>query len=176
MKSIQSPLSKEIIKGLRAGDRVLLSGIIYTGRDAAHKRMTEMLASSLALPFDLEGQAIYYAGPCPAPPGRVIGSIGPTTSSRMDAYSPRLIKEGLCVMIGKGPRSRPVIDSIIENTGVYFAAVGGAGALLSLCVKQASLAAFEDLGTEAIYRLVVQDMPLVVAVDCFGSSVYKENL
>ena len=172
MKSIQSPLSKEVIKSLRAGDRILLSGLIYTARDAAHKRMTEMLASKMALSFD--GQAIYYAGPCPAPPGRIIGSIGPTTSARMDAYSPQLIKEGLCVMIGKGPRSQTVIDSIIEYTGIYFAAVGGAGALLSLCVKQAEIAAFEDLGTEAVFKLTVENMPLVAAVDCYGSSIYKE--
>ena len=172
MKYIQTPLSKEVIQGLHAGDSVLLSGVIYTGRDAAHKRMTEMLASGTALPFDTAGQAIYYAGPCPAPPGRIIGSIGPTTSLRMDAYSPRLIQEGLCVMIGKGPRNRAVIDSIIEHTGVYFAAIGGAGALLSLCVKQASPAAFEDLGTEAVFKLVVHDMPLIVAVDCFGGNIY----
>ena len=177
MKCIQTPLSREVIKSLRAGEGVLLTGVIYTARDAAHKRMAELLASGMALPFDAEGQAIYYAGPCPAPPGRIIGSIGPTTSSRMDSYSPLFIKEGLRVMIGKGPRSQEVIDSIMEHTGIYFAAVGGAGAILSLCVKQAEIAAFEDLGTEAVYRLVVQDMPLVVAVDCFGDSLmfYKQN-
>ena len=176
MKCIQTPLSKEVIKSLRAGDQVLLSGIIYTGRDAAHKRMTEMLDSGMALPFDVDGQAIYYAGPCPAAPGRIIGSIGPTTSSRMDVYSPRLVKEGFRVMIGKGPRNQELVDSIIEHTGIYFAAVGGAGALLSLCVKEAELVAFPDLGTEAVFKLAVQDMPLVVAIDCFGGVIYKENL
>ena len=173
MKRILSPLSLEIIKSLRAGERLLLSGIIYTGRDAAHKRMTEMLNSGHVLPFDVDGQAIYYAGPCPAPPGRIIGSMGPTTSSRMDAYSPQLIKEGLRVMIGKGPRNQRVIDSISEHSGVYFAAIGGAGALLSLCVKQVQLVAFEELGTEAVFKLIVEDMPLVVGVDCFGGTVYK---
>ena len=176
MKNIQTPLSKDIIKSLRAGDRVLLSGVIYTGRDAAHKRLTEMLDSGKTLPFNAAGQAIYYAGPCPAPPGRVIGSIGPTTSSRMDLYSPSLIQEGLCVMIGKGPRNQAVIDSIVKHTGIYFAAVGGAGALLSLCVKQAEIAAFEDLGAEAVFKLVVQDMPLVTAVDCFGGNIYRESI
>ena len=175
MNCLKAPLSVEIIRSLKAGEPVLLSGIIYTGRDAAHKRMTEMLASGLPLPFDAKGEAIYYAGPCPAPPGRITGSIGPTTSSRMDAYSPRLIKEGLRVMIGKGPRSQEVVDSIIEHNGIYFAAVGGAGALLSLCVKQAELTAFEDLGTEAIYKLTVEDMPLVAAIDCYGGTIYKSH-
>ena len=174
MKYIQTPLSKEAIQQLRAGERVLLSGVIYTARDAAHKRMTEMPASGI--PFNPDGQAVYYAGPCPAPPGKIIGSIGPTTSSRMDAYSPRLIQEGLRVMIGKGPRSQAVIDSIMRHTGVYFAAVGGAGAFLSLCVTQAELAAFEDLGTEAIFKLTVKDMPLVAAVDCYGGNIYQENV
>ena len=172
-KRISTPLSTDVIKTLRSGERVLLSGVMYTGRDAAHKRMTEMLSSGLALPFNPDGQAIYFAGPCPAPPGRIIGSIGPTTSSRMDAYSPRLIQEGLCIMIGKGPRNQTVIDAIAKYSGVYFAAVGGAGSLLSLCVTHAECAAFEDLGTEAMYKLSVQDMPLVVAVDCFGGNVYS---
>ena len=173
IKKITTPLTKEVIKSLRAGDSVLLSGIIYTGRDAAHKRMTELLEAGKPLPFNIDGQTIYYAGPCPAPPGKIIGSIGPTTSTRMDAYSPRLIEEGLRVMIGKGARSKEVVDSIVKHNGIYFAAVGGAGALLSLCVKQAETAAFEDLGTEAVYKLVVEDMPLIVAVDCCGGSVYS---
>ena len=172
MIKVQSPLTAETIKSLKAGDSVLLSGVIYTGRDAAHKRIIELLAAGKSLPFDLKGQTIYYAGPCPAAPGKIIGSIGPTTSSRMDIYSPMLIKEGLFVMIGKGQRSKEVTDLIVRHTGIYFAAVGGAGALLSLCVKQAEIAAFEDLGTEAIYKLTVQDMPLVVAADSFGGCIY----
>jgi fumarate hydratase subunit beta len=170
---ITAPLSTEIIGNLRAGEQVLLTGTIFTGRDAAHKRMIELLASNAPLPFDVHGQAIYYAGPCPAPPGRVIGSVGPTTSLRMDAYAPRLIQEGLRVMIGKGERSDAVIDAIRRYSGVYMSAVGGAGALISLCVESAELVAFGDLGTEAIYRLTVRDMPLVVAIDCKGGSIYE---
>jgi fumarate hydratase subunit beta len=169
---ITSPLSSETIKNLHAGDQVLLSGIIFTGRDAAHKRMIELLSNNSPLPFDVRGQTIYYAGPCPAPPGRVIGSVGPTTSLRMDSYAPRLIQEGLSVMIGKGSRSKPVIDSIRQYSGLYLSAVGGAGALLSLCVENVELIAFKDLGTEAIYKLTVRDMPLVVAIDCNGSNIY----
>ena len=169
---ITTPLSDEVIKSLRAGDGVLLSGEIYTGRDAAHKRMTEMLSDGKPLPFHVKGQAIYYAGPCPAPPGRAIGSIGPTTSGRMDAYSPQLIQEGLRVMIGKGNRSESVVEAIKRHTGIYLSAVGGAGALLSLCVQRAELIAFEDLGTEAVYKLTMKDMPLTVAIDCNGSSIY----
>jgi fumarate hydratase subunit beta len=169
---ITTPLSTEVIQSLHSGDQVLLSGTIFTARDAAHKRMIELLAAGEPLPFGGNGQAVYYAGPCPAQPGRVIGSVGPTTSLRMDAYAPRLIREGLRVMIGKGERSKPVIEAIREHSGVYLAAVGGAGALLSLCVKSAELIAFEDLGTEAIYRLTVRDMPLVVAIDCNGGNIY----
>jgi fumarate hydratase subunit beta len=169
---ITSPLSTETIKSLHVGDQVLLSGTIFTGRDAAHKRMIELLANNVSLPFDVKGQAIYYAGPCPAPPGRVIGSVGPTTSQRMDAYAPRLIQEGLIVMIGKGYRSKPVIDAIRQYSGLYLSAVGGAGALLSLCVEHSELIAFEDLGTEAIYKLTIHDMPLVVAIDCNGGNIY----
>ena len=165
---ITTPFTTETIRKLHAGDLVLLSGIIYTGRDAAHQRMTEMLSGNITLPFDVHGQAIYYAGPCPAPPGKVIGSIGPTTSLRMDAYAPLLMEKGLRVMIGKGTRSEPVIEAIRRHTGIYFSAVGGAGALLSLCVERAEQVAFEDLGPEAVYRLAVRDMPLVVAIDCKG--------
>ena len=170
---ISTPLSSETIKKLHVGDCVLLSGVIFTGRDAAHKRMDELLTANSPLPFDVRDQAIYYMGPCPASPGRVIGSAGPTTSSRMDSYAPRLIQEGLRVMIGKGPRNEAVINAIKERTGIYLAAVGGAGALISLCVEQAELVAFEDLGPEAIYKLTVRDMPLVVAVDCMGNTIYK---
>jgi len=169
---VSIPFTTEIIKSLHAGDRVFLSGVIYTSRDAAHKRMTELLDAGKPLPFDVFGQAIYYAGPCPAPPRRAIGSVGPTTSSRMDVYAPRLIQEGLRVMIGKGNRNETVIDAIKKYTGVYLAAVGGAGALMALCVEKAEIVAFEDLGTEAIYRLTVRNMPLVVAIDCEGNNIY----
>ncbi|MCL2060801.1 MAG: Fe-S-containing hydro-lyase [Oscillospiraceae bacterium] len=172
---ISTPLFEDAIKTLRAGDPVLLSGHIYTGRDAAHMRMVELLDRGAALPFDVRGQAIYYAGPCPAPPGRAIGSAGPTTSLRMDAYAPRLIAEGLRVMIGKGTRSDDVVEAMRKHTGLYLAAVGGAGALISLCVERAEPVAFEDLGPEAIYKLTVRDMPLVVAIDCEGRDIYRRN-
>ena len=169
---IHTPLTTSAIQSLRAGDQVLLSGDIYTARDAAHKRMVDMLDRGEPLPFGVRDQAVYYAGPCPAPPGRVIGSIGPTTSKRMDAYSPRLLHEGLRVMIGKGPRNGQVIDAIRKYNGLYLSAVGGAGALLSLCVTSSELIAFADLGTEAIYKLSVHDMPLVVAIDSNGDCIY----
>jgi len=174
--NITSPLKTETIKTLHIGDSVLLSGVIYTGRDAAHKRMVEMLSDNIPLPFDVRDQAIYYTGPCPAPPGRVIGSAGPTTSSRMDTYAPRLMQEGLRVMIGKGDRSESVMNAIRRHTGLYLAAIGGAGALLSLCVKSAEPVAFEDLGPEAIYRLIVKDMPLVVAIDHEGNNIYRQPI
>ena len=176
MINIKAPFhekSENFIKSLRAGQEVLLSGQIYTGRDAAHKRMIELLDAGKPLPFDVKGQAIYYAGPCPAPPGKVIGSVGPTTSGRMDAYTPWLIKEGLKVMIGKGNRNQLVIKAIQLYSGLYLAAIGGAGALMSLCVEKSEPVAFEDLGPEAIYRLTVRDMPLVVAIDCWGGNVYE---
>ena len=169
---MSAPFTPEMNKSLNAGDSILLSGTIYTGRDAAHKRMIELLDEGKPLPFDVSGQAIYYTGPCPAPPGRVIGSVGPTTSLRMDAYAPRLIREGLRVMIGKGKRSKEVIDAIRRYSGIYLAAIGGAGALMALHVEQVEMVAFEDLGPEAIYRLTVRDMPLVVAIDCEGNNIY----
>jgi len=172
MIKITTPFSDEIIRTLRVGERVLLSGDIYTGRDAAHKRMIGLLDDEKTLPFDVRGQAIYYAGPCPAPPGRAIGSVGPTTSGRMDTYAPRMIQKGLRVMIGKGPRSKSVIDAILQFSGVYLAAIGGAGALMALCVEHTELVAFEDLGPEAIYKLTIRDMPLVVAIDCEGGNIY----
>jgi len=175
MKIITTPFSTEIIKTLSAGEQVLLSGEIYTGRDAAHKRLIELLDRNAPLPFPLQGQVIYYTGPCPAPPGRIIGSAGPTTSRRMDIYSPRLIQEGLRIMIGKGTRNKPVIDVIRQYSGLYMSAVGGAGALLSLCVERAELIAFEDLGTEAIYKLTVKNMPLVVAIDCSGGNIFERK-
>lgn len=169
---ITTPISDEIIAKLHAGDCVLLSGDVYTGRDAAHKRMTELLGRGLPLPFDARGQAIYYTGPCPAPPGRAIGSVGPTTGMRMDAYTPQLMRAGLRVMIGKGARSPAVNAAIREYAGVYLAAVGGAGALIALRVERAAPVAFADLGPEAIYKLTVRDMPLFVAADSYGGDVY----
>ena len=160
---------------MKAGEILLYSGILYTARDAAHKRMVQWLDEGKPLPFDLSEGAIYYAGPCPAPPGRVIGSVGPTTSGRMDAYTPRLMAEGLRVMVGKGNRSPAVVDAIREHGGVYLAAVGGAGALLSLCVESAECIAFEDLGTEAVYKLTVRDMPLIVAIDNNGGNLYEND-
>jgi fumarate hydratase subunit beta len=172
---IDAPLSDEVISRLRSGDMATVSGVVYTGRDAAHRRMAEALARGEALPFEPEGQIIYYAGPCPAPPGRVIGSIGPTTSGRMDAYAPALIRRGLKVMIGKGLRSPEVIEAIRACGGVYFAAVGGAAALMSRCVKQAEVIAYRDLGTEAVRRLLVEDLPVVVAIDCHGGNLYARR-
>lgn len=172
-KVIETPLSNEKILDLKAGDLVLINGIIYTGRDAAHKRMVEMLERGEEMPFDFNGQVIYYAGPSPSPPGKVIGSIGPTTSGRMDSYTPLLIEKGLKVMIGKGRRDEKVIESIVNHKGVYFAAIGGAAALMSKCVKESEIIAFEDLGTEAIRKLRVEKLPVIVVVDSNGNNAYK---
>lgn len=172
-KLIHAPLREQEIAELRAGDAVLLSGIIYTGRDAAHKRLCALLQAGQALPFDVSNQVIYYAGPCPAKLGDAIGSCGPTTSYRMDAYSPMLCDLGLIGMIGKGPRSEEVCDAIGRNKGVYFAATGGAGALIARSVKAAEVIAFEDLGTEAIRKLEVENMPLIVAIDAHGGNLYQ---
>ena len=174
MKRImQTPFSENDVRQLRAGDRVLLSGVVYTGRDAAHKRLCAMLDNGEALPVDLNGQAIYFVGPCPAPPGRPIGSAGPTTSGRMDFYSPRIIAEcGLRAMIGKGDRSQAVKDAMKEFGCVYFAATGGAGALIANSIVKAEVVAFDDLGPEAIYKLELKDLPLVVAIDAQGNSLY----
>ncbi len=170
---IETPLSDSVIKSIKAGDMVYLTGYIYTARDAAHKRLVELLEKGEPLPFDFLGQVVYYAGPSPAKPNTPIGSIGPTTSGRMDKYSPVLIKHGLKGMIGKGFRSDAVNASIAENTGVYFAAVGGAAALMARCVKSAEVIAFSDLGTEAIRKLYVEELPLIVATDCNGTDFYK---
>ncbi len=172
-KIVKTPLTEETVKGLKAGDRVLLNGIIYTGRDAAHKRLMEMLERGEKLPLELEGQVIYYVGPCPAKPGRVIGSAGPTTSGRMDPYTPRLLEKGLKGMIGKGLRSKEVVEAIKKHRAVYFAAIGGAGALLAESIKGAEVLAFEDLGPEAIYRLRVENFPVTVVIDCEGNDLYK---
>ena len=169
MKRITLPILEP--NRLTAGETVLLSGTIYTARDAAHKRMVAMLAAGEPMPFEFGGACVYYAGPCPAKPGEVIGAVGPTTSGRMDAYSPNLIRHGLRFMIGKGERSCAVVEQIKAHKGIYFAAIGGAGALYAACTKSASLVAFEDLGAEAIYALEVEDMPLVVAIDSSGNNI-----
>ena len=170
---LEAPFTDEMIKSLKAGDMVYISGTVYTGRDAAHKRLHEMIERGESMPFDFEGQAIYYAGPCPAKPGKPIGSVGPTTGGRMDAYSPLLIQKGLRVMIGKGSRSEEVIDSLREHTGVYFAAIGGAAALMARCVVSSEVIAFDELGTEAIRKLQVDQLPVIVAIDSEGNDSYK---
>ena len=172
-KIINMPLTEEIVNDLKAGDRVLLNGIIYTGRDAAHKRLVELIRKGEDLPMDIKNQTIYYVGPCPAKPGQVIGSAGPTTSERMDSYAPLLMEHGLKGMIGKGLRSQQVVDSIIKNNAVYFAAIGGAGALLAEAIKEAEVIAFPDLGAEAIYKLRVENFPVTVIIDNKGNDLYK---
>ena len=172
-KHITAPITKETAKELHSGDYVYISGIIYTARDAAHKRMSENLAKGEKLPFDIENQLIYYMGPSPAREGRPIGSAGPTTASRMDKYAPTLLDLGLGGMIGKGKRSQAVKDAIVRNDAVYFAAVGGAGALLSKCIKKAEVIAYDDLGTEAIRRLEVENLPAIVVIDCQGNNLYE---
>lgn len=171
-KYIETPLTKDKVKDLRAGDYVYITGTIYTARDAAHKRMTEELAAGGELPFDVTDQIIYYLGPTPNREGQVIGSAGPTTSSRMDKYAPFLMDRGLTGMIGKGKRNDDVISSMKENTAVYFAAVGGAGALLSQCIKKSEVIAYDDLGTEAIRKLYVEKLPVITVIDCQGDNLY----
>lgn len=175
MKKITTPLTPEVVASLRAGDAVTITGIIYVGRDAAHKRMVEALDRGEKMPFDPRGQVIYYMGPSPAKPGQPIGAAGPTTSYRMDAYAPRLMAEGLIGMIGKGNRSAPVKEAIKKYKGVYFAAIGGAGALLSKAIKKADTIAYEDLGAEALLRLEVEDFPVVVINDMYGGDLYEEG-
>ena len=174
-KRVTLPLDDETIQDLRAGDSVLLSGVVYVARDAAHKRMVEALDSGRDLLVDIRGQTIYFMGPTPARPGQVIGSAGPTTSGRMDAYSPRLIAKGLKGMIGKGARSPAVKDAMKEHKAVYFAAIGGAGALLSRSIKKAKVVAYEDLGAEAIRQLEVEDFPVTVVNDIYGGDLYQEG-
>jgi len=171
-KYIQTPLTKDKVKTLKAGDYVYVTGTIYSARDAAHKRLTESLAAGEDLPLPMENEIIYYLGPTPARPGQVIGSAGPTTASRMDKYAPALLELGQTGMIGKGRRSLEVIASMKKNTAVYFAAVGGAGALLSKCIKGAEVLAYEDLGAEAIYKLEVENFPVIVVIDCDGNNLY----
>lgn len=172
-RTITTPLTKEVIAELKAGDYVKISGVLYTARDAAHKRMAESLEKGEALPINIEDIVVYYMGPSPAREGRPIGSAGPTTASRMDKYTPRLLDLGLKGMIGKGRRSPEVIDAIVRNGGVYFAAVGGAGALLSQRILKSEVVAYEDLGTEAIRRLEVRDFPMIVVIDSDGNNLYE---
>lgn len=172
-KKITTPLSDEIVQSLVVGDQILLSGVIYTGRDAAHKRMIELLDAGKELPFVLQDQVIYYVGPAPAKPGYVVGSAGPTSSYRMDTYATTLLDLGLKGMIGKGKRSEVLIASMVKNNAVYFGAIGGAAALIAKCIVQSEVIAFEDLGPEAIHRYVVEDMPLVVLIDSHGSNIYE---
>jgi fumarate hydratase subunit beta len=173
--NIELPLSREKAASLEAGDQALLSGVIYTARDAAHRRLIGLLDEGKPLPFPLEDSCIYYTGPTPPPPGRVIGSAGPTTSYRMDAYTPRLLRLGLRGMIGKGMRSKEVISAIRETGAVYFGAIGGAGALLASRIRAVEIIAFEDLGTEAIRRLEVEDFPVTVLIDSRGKNLYEER-
>ena len=172
-KKVTAPLSNEDAKSLKAGDYVYITGTIYTARDAAHKRMPEALEKGESLPIDMKNNIIYYMGPSPARKGRPIGSAGPTTASRMDKYAPGLLDLGLKGMIGKGKRSGEVVDAIIRNGCVYFAAVGGAGAILSKCIKSSEIVAYDDLGTEAIRKLYVEDFPSIVVIDSNGNNLYE---
>lgn len=172
MRRITAPMTEEDVLSLHAGEHVLLSGTVYTARDAAHLRMLDCLKTGAPLPFDLAGQVIYYAGPTPTPPGKPVGSIGPTTATRMDAATPALLAQGLRGMIGKGQRSQAVMDAMQEHPAVYFAAVGGAAALMASCVTDCQVIAWEDLGTESVKRLTLQDLPLVVAADAYGQDAF----
>lgn len=172
-RRISGDITREVAQSLHAGDQVLYSGIVLTARDAAHKRLVEALDAGEQPPIDIDGAIIYYAGPAPAKPGYAIGPVGPTSSYRMDPYAPRLLDLGQRAMIGKGARSQEVIDAVIRNEAVYFAAIGGAAALIAQSVKSADVVAYDDLGTEAIRRLEVVDMPLTVAIDCHGGNIYE---
>ncbi|MCL6478473.1 MAG: Fe-S-containing hydro-lyase [Peptococcaceae bacterium] len=173
---LTTPLNDDIVEHLRIGQKVLLNGIIYTGRDAAHKKLADLLDQGKPLPVNIKGQVIYYVGPSPAKPGQVIGSAGPTTSGRMDAYAPKLIALGLKGMIGKGKRSPEVIKAMKQYKAVYFAAVGGAAALISKCIKQSRVIAYPELGPEAIHELYVEDFPVIVANDTLGGDLYEEGM
>ena len=172
-RHITAPINKETARSLHAGDYVYIAGTMYTARDAAHKRMYEILQKGGELPVDWKDQVIYYMGPSPAREGRPIGSAGPTTASRMDKYAPQLLDLGLGAMVGKGKRSQAVIDAIVRNGSVYFAAVGGAGALLSKCITSAEVVAYDDLGTEAIRKLTVENFPAIVVIDSEGNNLYE---
>lgn len=173
MIKLQTPFSRDDLKDLKAGDVVYITGYIYTGRDAAHKRLVELLEKGEELPIDVKGQVIYYVGPTPAPEGQPIGSAGPTTSYRMDAYTPQLLDEGLMGMIGKGKRSPEVIDKIVEHGAVYFTAIGGAAALIKSTIKSAEIICYEDLGAEAVRKLYVEDFPVTVTIDSKGENLYE---
>ena len=172
---LTTPVAKEDLAPLRAGDTVLLSGTVYTARDAAHKRMMELLDAGEALPFPVEGSAVYYVGPTPERPGQIIGSAGPTTSGRMDAYSPRLLDLGQAIMIGKGARNQAVKEAVVRSGAVYLAALGGAGALMAQSVKKLEIICWEDLGCEAVRRLTVRDLPLTVILDAHGGDLYESG-
>jgi fumarate hydratase subunit beta len=172
-KMIITPLTEEKVKDLKAGDTVSITGTIYTARDAAHKRLIELVDKGKQLPFNIKDSIIYYVGPSPARPQRIIGSAGPTSSYRMDSYTPKLLDLGLRGMIGKGSRSKEVIESMKKNKAVYFAAIGGAGAYMAKCIKKCELVAYEDLGSEAIRRLEVEDLPAIVVIDCNGNNLYE---
>ena len=174
-RHITLPLTREEARTIKSGEQLLLSGVIYTARDAAHKRLCELVEKGEPLPFDVKNATIYYVGPTPAKPGQVIGSAGPTTSGRMDAYAPTLMRAGARGMIGKGARLPEVVKAMKECDGVYFGAIGGAGALLAKCIKRAELIAYEDLGAEALRKLYVEDMPLVVIIDCEGNNLYESG-
>jgi fumarate hydratase subunit beta len=176
MKKITTPLTDAVVKDLKAGDSVLITGIIYTGRDSAHKRLIDALNAKEPLPVDLKGQIIYYVGPAPAKPGYPIGPAGPTTSGRMDPYTPALLEYGMKGMIGKGNRAPEVIDALKKYTGVYFAAVGGAAALIAKRIKKCETVAYADLGPEAVMKLTVEDFPVVVVNDCYGNDLYEEGM
>ena len=173
---ISTPLTEETVARLKAGDNVRISGVLYTARDAAHKRLVALIAEGKELPMDIRGQIIYYVGPTPARPGMPIGSAGPTTSYRMDSYAPLLMEHGLKGMIGKGSRSQAVRDAMVRFKAVYFAAIGGAGALLAKCVKASEIVAYEDLGPEAIRKLTVEGFPAVVVNDMYGNDLYEEGV
>jgi fumarate hydratase subunit beta len=173
IKKLTTPLTEEQVAGLKAGDQVTITGTIYTGRDAAHKNLIKALNEGVELPFDVKNQIIYYVGPCPAKPGQAMGSAGPTTSGRMDSLTDALLSVGLRGMIGKGPRNAEVIESMKRNKAVYFAATGGAGALIARSVKKSEVVAYPELGPEAIYKLEVEDFPAVVAIDIEGNDQYK---
>lgn len=175
-KHLKTPLKTEDLKDLKIGEKVFITGTIYTGRDAAHKRLVQLLEDGKELPFDVKGQIIYYVGPAPAKPGKAIGSAGPTTSYRMDPYAPALLDVGLKAMIGKGPRNQQVVDSMIKNKCVYLAAIGGAAVIVAESIKEAKVIAYEDLGTEAIREMRVENFPCIVANDIFGNDIYKEGI
>ena len=174
-KKISLPLIDDVIKGLKIGDSVLLTGIMYVARDAAHRRMVEALDRGEELPFEISGQTIYYMGPSPAPPGKVIGSAGPTTSGRMDSYAPRLIEQGLKGMVGKGMRSQSVKEAIVKFKAVYFGAIGGAGAVISRSIRKSEVIAYDDLGAEAVRRIEVEDFPAIVVNDIYGADLYEDG-